>query len=195
MRKALPLVFSVCCSLLTGCETSEPTQAVFDNDYARSGSDPGFSEEIVVYKAWWSVAQLTEPVGPGNESDPVRIVPGTDFAYALLAPGWDRESGAPPSALIPVRTRGELTAARGETLRVPLSDATTLGNCAGVETEPLAQADADFITQRIFPAEFSNLSYDAATCVAVPSAVDGPAGGAGAPNATDHEHEAGASAN
>ena len=167
------------CLLLTACETPDPTQAVFDNAYP--ASEAGAAGSVVLYKGWWSVAQLTEPVEAGAESDPVRIVKGTDFAYALLALGWDRESGAPPSILIPVRTRTELTAMRGDTLHIEISDATTLGNCAA--GEPLAQTVADLVTQRIFSAEFENVTYDAATCMGAPisdGGAPGPAGDAGA---------------
>ncbi len=165
MKQALPgLLCSLGCLLLAACDTSDPTQAVFVNAYP--ANDGGPARNVILYKGWWSVAQLTEPVPPSAESDPVRVVKGTGFAYALLAPGWDPESGAPPSILIPVRTRTELTAARGNTLQIEISDATTLGNCAA--GEPLSQTDADLITQRIFPAEFDNVVYDAATCKTVP---------------------------
>jgi hypothetical protein len=106
----------------------------------------------------------------------VRVVKGSDYAYALLAPGWDPESGSPPSALLPVRTISKLSVDRGDTLRIVISDATVLGNCA--TGTPLAQADADFITQRIFPGEFVGQHYDAASCT-VSAVSDSGAGGAG----------------
>lgn len=163
---ALILIF-----LATGCETPDATQAVFVNRYP--AGEVGAPNTVVLSAGWWSVAELDAAVLPGAESDPVRIVKGTDYAYALLAIGWDPESGALPTRVIPVRSRAQLSAARGDTLRIEISDATTLGNCAS--GEPLSQADADFITQRIFPGPFSGLTYDAATCTtsAVSDAGDG----------------------
>ncbi|MEO7037796.1 MAG: hypothetical protein ABI548_27765 [Polyangiaceae bacterium] len=162
----------VCSSLLSACETSDPTQAVFDNRYP--AADAGPAGGMTIYKGWWSAAQLPEPVSPGAESDPVRVVKGSDYAYALLAPDWAPESGTPPPTLLAVRTTAKLSVNRGDTLDIVISDATILGNCAGGKA--LSQEDADFITHRIFPGEFAGLSYVAATCVTSPSA--GSAAGA-----------------
>jgi hypothetical protein len=163
-------------TLLPACETSDATQAVFDNEYPVS--DAGASASVTLYRGWWSVAQLSEPVLAGAESDPLRVVQGSDYAYALLAPGWDPESGSPPATLLPVRTSAKLSVARGDTLRITISDATAVGNCAA--GLPLSQADADFITQRIFPGEFAGQSYDAASCTASPISAGGAGGQAGA---------------
>ncbi|MEO7037786.1 MAG: hypothetical protein ABI548_27715 [Polyangiaceae bacterium] len=172
MKYAFFLNALVCGSLLSACETSDPTQAVFDNQYP--AADAGPAGDMTIYKGWWSVAQLPEPVSPGTESDPVRVVKGSDYAYALLAPDWDPENGTPPP-LLAVRTTAKLSVNRGDTLDIVISDATILGNCAAGKA--LSQEDADFITHRIFPGEFASLSYDAATCVTSPSA-DSAAGAA-----------------
>ena len=169
---SLPFVFTLSCSFVAACETPNPAQAVLDNEYPVS--DTNVHNSITVYKGWWSVAEFGEPVLAGAESDPVRVVKNSDFAYALLAPEWDPESGTPPSKLVPVRTIGKLTVTRGETLHIAISDVTTRGNCASAE--PLSQDDADFITQRIFVAEFIGLTYDAAICTASPIP-DGSTGG------------------
>jgi hypothetical protein len=166
----------LCGTLLSACETSDPTQAVFDNEYP--ASDAGSRASVTLYRGWWSVAQQTEPVLAGAESDPLRVVKGSDFAYALLAPGWDPESGTLPATLLPVRTKEKLSVARGDTLRIAISDATVLGNCA--TGSPLTQTDADVITQRIFPAEFAGQSYDAAACTASSTAASGAGGQGGA---------------
>jgi len=169
-------LFAAACLLLlplaSGCNTSDPTSAVLVNQYPVS-SKAGSSDSVVVYKGWWAVAQFADPVAPGSESDPVRVVQGTDYAYALLAPGWDPASGAPPSTLIPVRSSQRLSVARGDTLSFVVSDTTTDGDCAA--GKPLSQEDANFITQRTFPNEFENAVYDAATCTR--SALPGDAGG------------------
>ena len=170
--------FSVLCLFAIGCETSEQTQAVFDNEYAASDRVSG--NGVVVYEGWWSVAQLTAPVLPGAESDPVRVVKGSDYAYALLAIGWDAASSISPTQVIPIRTKTVLSVARGDTLHIEISPATTLGDCSS--GEPLSQDDADFITQRIFPGAFKGLHYDAATCTTSPlrGASSGEAGAGGA---------------
>jgi len=159
-------------SLSAGCNTSDPTFAVLSNDYP-SAADAGSPDSMAVYKGWWAVAQFADPVAAGQVSDPVRVVQGTDYGYALLAPGWDPSSGTLPPTLIPLRSATKLSVARGATLNFVISDAATLGNCsAGV---PLAQEDADFITQRIFPGEFLGVTYDAALCSPAPAS--GGAGG------------------
>jgi hypothetical protein len=52
--------------------------------------------------------------------------------------------------------------ARGDTLNIQVSDSTFDGNCAA--GKPLSQADADQITQEIFPDEFAGMRYEARTC-------------------------------
>ena len=56
------------------------------------------------------------PVPAGAESDPNRVIPATDYAYALMAPGWDPTSDAPPKRLVAVRTKAQVSVARGDTL-------------------------------------------------------------------------------
>ena len=155
-------------TLLAACGGSEPTTAVLSNEYP-SGSDTGAAVSMSVYKAWWSVAQFPDPVPAGQVSDPVRIVPGADYGYALLAAGWDAASGTTPTALIALRSAHELSVERGERLTFVVSKQTAIGDCAA--GNPLTQADADYVTQRIFAAEFAGLSYDAASCTTSASGV------------------------
>jgi hypothetical protein len=169
-RTLILLALSATPALLSGCETSDPTLAVIDNEYAAADA----AGAVTVYTAWWSVAAFFEPIPAGGESAPVRVVKGTDFAYALLARAWEPQTGA-PAALVPVRSRGELTVERGATLHIRISPSTIDGDCA--TGAPLPQEDADFITQRIFPGEFSDVDYDAATCSSAPAGV----GSGGAP--------------
>lgn len=175
MRYACFALFAVLTALTSACETSDETRAVFDNEYpARESRSP---DRVVLYKGWWSVAQLAAPVLPGAESDAVRVVNGSDYAYALLAIGWDPASGRSPTRVIPIRTNTPLSVARGETLFIDISDATTLGNC--LTGQPLSQDDADFITQRIFPGPFTGLHYDAASCTTTRLAAGAGEAGAG----------------
>jgi hypothetical protein len=143
-------------SALSGCETADPTIAVVDNGYAADA----------IFKAWWSVALFPDPVAAGQTSEPERVVPGTDVAYALLAPGWDPAAKDKPPTLVPIRTKAKLTVDRAGTLRVMISDATTVGNCAA--GNPLSADDAAFIVDRIFPGEFAGMTYDPSTCTGRP---------------------------
>ncbi|HYQ46799.1 MAG TPA: hypothetical protein VER11_32740 [Polyangiaceae bacterium] len=160
-----------------GCNTSEPTTAVLSNDYPVASD----AETMAVYRGWWSVAQFAEPVLAGQVSDPIRVVRGSDYGYALLAPGWDTALGTSPATLIPLRSAEQLSVDRGELLTFRVSPSATVGDCAA--GSPLTQEDADFITQRIFPVEFSGLVYDAASCStsAIASGEGGAGGEAGAP--------------
>ena len=159
--------------LVNACETSDPTLAVLDNAYSASDT----RGNVTVYDGWWSVAAFFAPIAAGAESAPVRVVKGTDTAYVLLARDWEPTLGS-PATLIPARTRNELTVGRGDTLHIRIAPETVDCDCA--TGQPLTQDDADFITQRIFPGEFANVMYDAATCTSSPSAD----GADGAPNAT-----------
>jgi hypothetical protein len=162
---------------LTGCETPDATQAVLDNDYPAPAAGSA-AQQTVVLEAWWQVALFAEPVAAGTESAPVRAIQGTDEAYAVLAPGWDPSSSTPPATRIPVRVRDALTAQRGSTLHIHVSPDAVVGDCS--TGAPLAQDDADFITQRVFPGDFASVTYDAATCTAAPKSRDGGAGDAAA---------------
>lgn len=160
LRALLSFAIAVSAVSTIGCETEEPTHAVVENTYT----------DGVVYRAWWVVTLFEEPVAASATSAELRSVPETGFAYALLAPGWDPASGAPPASLIAVKSKVPLTVGRGGTLRIQVSDALFEGQCSA--KQPLAQADADLITQRIFPAELANLHYDAATCKTTPAPSD-----------------------
>lgn len=166
------------------CDTEDATLAEVVNDYpviARD-DDAGAPADIMgptsltVFKAWWGTALFVDGVVPGATSGPQRTTPQTAYAYALLAPGWDPSNGGPPTSLIAVRSNVRLSSARGQMLSIRVSDLDFTGRCGAT---PLSQTDADFITQRIFPAEFAGGHYDAATCVFTSDAADAasPEGG------------------
>jgi hypothetical protein len=146
---------------VAACDTEDATTAVVDDDYSAA-------DAVVVYKVWWSTALFSTPVVPGAESDSSRVVTDDATAYALLAPGWDPTSGAPPTYLVAVKSKATLSVARGDELHIRLSDSTMTGRCAA--GGGLMQADADFITQRIFPGDFAGGTYDAKTCRFTPAA-------------------------
>jgi hypothetical protein len=149
-----------------GCDTEDATSAVVENAYpvVADGGDP--SQNVVVYKVWWVATLFPDPVAPGQLSTEYRSVSEYGVAIALLAPGWNPSSGSPPTTLIPVKSKEVLRVSRGNTLRITISDETFGGNCAAHQQLP--QEDADFITQRIFPGDFANVTYDAHTCRSKP---------------------------
>ena len=188
---------SLCCATLlcggaslvmTACDTETATHAAVENGFAEvaEGGDP--ATRVVVYKTWWVTTLFTEPVPPAMTSAELRTVPARDTAYALLALGWDPASGAPPTTLIPVRSKEPLAVSRGKVLRILVSDGAFTGNCAA--SQALTQEDADFITRRIFPGEFVKLSYDATTCTSTPLD-EGQDGGAEAEAGADGAADAG----
>jgi hypothetical protein len=156
---------------LTACETADPTEAVVDNAYPAPPDGGDVSRQNVVYRAWWSVVNFTDPVPAGSEGPVERAVTSTDYAYAVLAVNWDPASGSPPTTLLPLKSAETLHVERGATLHIMVSDDTMVGNCAA--GKPLSQDDADFITQRVFPGAFAGVAYDAAHCVTTPLPTDG----------------------
>jgi hypothetical protein len=176
--KILALVCTSCCCWVSGCNTSEPTSAVLSNEYPVA-SDADSVDSRPVYKGWWAVAQFPEPVPAGQVSEPVRIVPGSAYGYALLAPGWDAASTSAPTTLIALRSAQKLSVGRGELLTFVVSEQATVGDCRAGQA--LTQEEADYVTQRIFPVEFADLSYHAESCTTSPA----PAGGGGAGGAFD----------
>lgn len=163
---------SLLASAAFACETETATTAVVDNAYA---PDSG-AATVVVYKVWWQTTLFAQSVAPGTSSETERVAPATDTAFAVLAPGWDPASGAAPGRLVAVQSRSALSVERGGLLHVRVSPDTFVGDCAA-GADRLTQEQADFITQRIFPAEFAGVAYAASDC-RVTRAVDGGADGA-----------------
>jgi hypothetical protein len=174
----LVLVASSWCApaAVSACDGETPTRAVVANAYSDLPDRAGPSTEIVVYKAWWGTTLFADPVIPGSTSDELRTVPAEATAYALLAPGWDPASATAPTTLIPVRSIAKLAVSRGEVLQITVSDATFAGRCSA--GQPLSREDAAFITERIFPGEFTDRIYDAQTCTTT-AAETGDAGADG----------------
>jgi hypothetical protein len=173
LRTRVALAAAIACA--AACSSENPTQVVVDDDYppVPDGGDP--SSEVTVYKVWWVTTLMPDAVAPGGEGQVQRTVPGAGVAYAVLAPGWDPRSGSAPTRFLAAKSTASLAASQGHTLHIHVSDSTFDGNCAA--GEPLSQDDADFVTQRIFPAEFAGQRYDAATC-SVSAGGDGGVDGA-----------------
>jgi hypothetical protein len=171
---------------LVACDTETATTCLVENGYPAVPPEGPSANQTIVYRAWWVATYYAEPVPGGASSTEERAVPAIDFAYALLAPGWDPASAAPPSKLIVVKSKAPLGIARGETLRIVVSDQSFAGSCAA--QQPLVQAEIDFITQSIFPGEFAGATYDARTCTTILAA---PNGGASAESDGGAASEAG----
>jgi hypothetical protein len=172
MRPTDSLAALVLIALLgsASCDTEDPTTVVVDNAYPVVPAGGDVAKEMTVFKVWWVTSLLPDAVPPGGAGQPERTVPNSDFAYALLAPGWDPSSPAPPPRLFAAKSASRLSAARGDTLHIHVSDDTFVGNCNAAR--PLSQDDATFITTRIFPAEFARMIYDSKSCTARAEAGD-----------------------
>jgi hypothetical protein len=143
------------------------TFVVVDDAYpAQSG--------YVVYRAFWQAVSFTAPIPPGSSSDPQSTVPASaNTAYVLVAPGWDPASGTSPTTFFVLQSRQGYGAHVNDTAHIPVSDASFAGDCAA--GSPLTQAQADFVTQYVFPDVFGGFAYDAATCTTT-ALGDGAAG-------------------
>ena len=149
-----------------GCDTA-PTTAVVENGYPAAADT---ANTVTVFKLWWAATLFPDPVPPGASSETERTVPSTDFAYALVAPGWSPAAGTPPSRLVALESARPLTAPAHDLLTITVDDARFVGNCAAGST--LAAADAALIAERIFPGDFAGATYDPATCATVTATVD-----------------------
>jgi hypothetical protein len=144
--------------LLTGCDASPATAVVIDNDYA-----PSSTNAFVIYQAYWQAVSFPNAIPPGTSSDPQSTVPASaNTAYALLAPGWNPASESPPTSFVVLQSRNGFEVRLNDTLHIPVDDTTFMGSCAAGSA--LTQAEADFITQLVFPADFAAFRYDAASC-------------------------------
>jgi hypothetical protein len=149
------------------CEAPD-TFVVFDNDYPVAAGNA-----MVVYRATWQAIALQDSIAPGRSSDPQDTIAASEnTAYAILAPGWDPASAARPGRFVVLQSRQGFAVHLNNTLHIPIDDASFAGNCAAGSV--LSQAQADFITQLVFPDVFVSLRYDAATCAVTPV---GDAGG------------------
>lgn len=140
-----------------GCENPS-AYVVFENHYPPKAATPA-----VVYDASWEAVSLQAPLPPGASSDPqFSVVASPNTAYVVLAPGWDQASSSPPPSLVVMQSRGGFEVQLGDTLHIPIDDTTFAGDCAAGSA--LTQAQADFLTQRVFSGHFMGLGYHAATC-------------------------------
>lgn len=147
---------TACVLAATACDTPH-TNVVFDNDY------PASPTALVVYRAQWQAVIDDAGIAPGEASDPQDTIGASEnTAYVVLAPGWAPASNTAPSSIIVLQSRQGYAVHLNNTLHIPIDDATFAGNCAAGSF--LSQTQADFITQLVFPGDFTYLRYDAATC-------------------------------
>jgi hypothetical protein len=159
--KSLGLTAIACALAAMGCDTPQ-TDVVLDNDYPMSPTDA-----LVVYRAAWQAILFQGPIVPGSSSAPQSTIAASEnTAYVVLAPGWDPESGAAPTSFVVLQSRQGFGVHLNNTLHIPVDDVAFVGNCAAGSF--LSQAQADFITQFVFPSDFASLRYDAASCTTTP---------------------------
>lgn len=152
----LALALSAAVAPLSGCNGT-PATAVVVNGYG----------SVWVYKVSWHATLFSDPVAPEGMSAARSTVPGSDLAYALIAPGWSPELGVPPAKLMVLQSVQRLSVAGGDQLEIRVFDDSFAGNCdAG---GPLDADSARFIVERIFPGDFAGATYDAAGCTITPS--------------------------
>jgi hypothetical protein len=166
---ATVLLATVLLAPLSGCDDT-PTTAIVENGYAPAASS---GETTTVFQVWWSTTLFPAPVAAGASSESERSVPGSDFAYALLAPGWSPDAGGAPSHLVAVRSADRLSVATHDRLRIVVAPGAFVGDCA--TGSRLAADDARLITESIFPGPFAGATYDPTTCSTNPGTGDGGA--------------------
>ncbi len=160
-------------AFVAGCERGPSTTVVLDNDYPATSTGA-----LVVYRAYWQAVPFKGAVAPGSSSDTMDATPASaNAAYVALAPGWDPDAAAPPASFVFLLSRKGFDVHLDGALRIPVDDATFIGNCGAGSF--LSRAQADFITERIFndaifPNAFPPLAYDPATCT---TTLVGDAGG------------------
>lgn len=162
------LAATAACAGAAGCDQGPHTAVILANGYPASATAP-----LVVYRAVWeniapgAAASFPTPIEPGFQSTPQVAEPTSgDTAYVVVAPGWDPELSATPASLVVLQSRVPIAATFNDTLTITVDDTAFAGNCAA--GSPLPQAQADFITQRVFPCDFAAYHYDAATCTLTP---------------------------
>ncbi len=121
----------------------DATMLVVDNAYADS---------TIVDAVWWSETYVPDAVPAGQASPAYRSVPGSAVAYVVL----ERDGH-----VFVAETAKPVSVERSSTLHITISPDTIIGDCA---SSTLTQAQADFITESIFPTRFEGTIYDAATC-------------------------------
>jgi hypothetical protein len=145
---------------VAGCNDT-PTTAQVENTFA-SDVDGASARTMTVYKAWWVTTLFPNPVAAQATSESERTIPASDFAYALLAPGWSPADGSRPPRLIAAKSAAQLSVAVHDRLHIEVSDDTFVGDCAA--GKPLDADDARLIVERIFSGDFAGVVYDPATC-------------------------------
>jgi hypothetical protein len=131
------------------CACDGPSTVVVDN---------GFADTFTVFRAWWQTTDFPTPVAPSTSSAPLRTVPGTDFAWAVLQ--------QPDAGFVAVRSTQKLALEKvGDELHISIAPASVVGLCGS--SGALSNVDAA-TSERIFPDELSG-TYDPSTCTFLPS--------------------------
>ena len=123
----------------------------------------GASTHNVVFAAQWENIAFTTPLAPGEASPPETAFESSGTtAYVVVAPGFEVGSQAPPTELLLLESTQLIAVALGDGVTIAVDDTTFAGDCTAGSMLP--QADADLMTERVFPGIFAGRGYDAATC-------------------------------
>lgn len=152
-RAAAALLCGVAFAVESACQ-GDLSEAVVVNDMPADGPEP-----LTIYKVWYRSTLFLDPLAPGEQSESLRIGPGAEPAYALLAPAYDADAGTP--RLMPARTKDVIRSEAGETVRLVFSPATAFIGCGGAAG--LSREDYDTIRERIFPGDIV-APFDPAGC-------------------------------
>jgi hypothetical protein len=165
---AFPIIICALSILASSCDAPE-TYVVLENGFAAS------STPWVLYQGLWQAVAFDTPLQPGASSAAQSTAAASDnMAYVIVTPGWSPKDTNPPTSFIVLESRSGFSVHLNQTLDIIVNDATFAGNCTTGSV--LSQADADFITQRVFSNTFAGLKYDAATCTTSAAAGDDPMG-------------------
>ena len=176
MKQLHPLLAVCCVVLSTACGTQDPTTVLVENAYVVEAGQP----PMTIYRVWWATSLFDEPLASSASSTAQRGVPATEFAYALVAPGWVPLDSAVPTRLIALKSKQRLTAERGELLQIRVSPLTFDGDCGA--GSPLSRSDGDLITRDVFPGAFADSTYDVTTRTVVPTVEGSPDAGSQTPS-------------
>jgi hypothetical protein len=131
---------------------------VLDNRYPSTSGEPQF-----VYRAQFMQAQWDTAVPPQSSSVPESTLETSgDWAYVLLAPGWDARMDAGPQSFVVLKSYETIAAGAGKDVRIAIDDTTFRGRCAAGSF--LTQVEADAITNAFFSDALDGFVYNASDC-------------------------------
>jgi hypothetical protein len=141
---------------VAACDVPDTRAVLYDQFVA--------STKNVVFAAQWENIAFTTSLAPGEASPPEPAFESSGTpAYVVVAPDFDLSSPEPPATLLLLESKQLIGVALGTGVTIAVDDTTFTGDCDADSMLP--QADADLMTERVFPGLFVGRRYDAATCM------------------------------